>query len=64
MERSCEVVRNPHAHDHFKEHTIEITDGELYEKVESRDVLAVWASAKSPGWVNTAKKVVIRYSVG
>ena len=57
------VVRNLHAHGDFKEHTIEITDGELYEKAESGDVLTVWALAKFEGWRNTVKKVVIRYVV-
>jgi len=58
-----EVVRNLHAHGEFKEHTIEITNGELYEKAESGDVLRVWALAKYPGWKNTVKKVKIRYVV-
>jgi hypothetical protein len=63
-ERWCgEVVRNLHAHDDFKEHTIEIVDGELYEKAESGDVLTVWALARYPGWRNTVKKVTIRYVV-
>ena len=57
------VVRNLHAHGDFKEHTIEITDGELYEKAESGDVLTVWALAKFEGWRNTVKKVVIWYIV-
>ena len=58
-----EVVRNLHAHGDFKEHTIEITAGELYEKAEGGDVLTVWALAKFPGWKNTVKKVKIRYVV-
>ena len=58
-----EVVRNLHAHDGFKEHTVEILDGELYEKVKSGDVLTVWALARGPGWMNTVKKVTIRYVV-
>ena len=57
------VVRNLHAHNGFKEHTIDISDSGLYEKAESGDVLTVWALAKSPGWVNTVKKVTIRYFV-
>ena len=56
-----EVVRNLHAHGDFKEHTIEILDGELYEKAESGDVLTVWALAKFSGWKNTVKKVKVRY---
>ena len=58
-----EVVRNLHAHDEFKEHTVEIKDGELYEKAKSGDVLTVWALAKHSGWKNTVKKVTIRYVV-
>ena len=58
-----EVTRNLHAHGDFKEHVIEIKDGELYEKAESGDVLTVWARAQFPGWVNTVKKVKIRYVV-
>jgi len=58
-----EVVRNLHAHGDFKEHTIQISDGELYEKAKSGDVLTVWALAKSAGWENTVKKVKIRYIV-
>ena len=58
-----EVVRNLHAHGDFKEHTIEILDGKLYEKAESGDVLTVWALAKFSGWKNTVKKVKIRYVV-
>jgi len=58
-----EVVRNLHAHGDFKEHTIELSDGELYEKAESGDVLTVWALAKFSGWKNTVKKVKIRYVV-
>ena len=58
-----EVVKNLHAHGDFKEHTIKMSDAELYEKAESGDVLTVWAHAGSPGWVNTVKKVVIRYAV-
>ena len=57
------VVRNLHAHSDFKEHTIEIPNGELYEKAESGDVLTVWALAKFPSWVNTVKKVTIRWVV-
>ena len=64
-ERWCGfVVRNLHAHSDFKEHVIEITDGKLYEKARSGDVLTVWAWAKFPGWKNTVKKVTIRYVVG
>ena len=58
-----EVVRNLHAHSDFKEHTIKISDGELYEKAKSGDVLTVWASARFAGWKNTVKKVKIRYVV-
>ena len=58
-----EVVKNLHAHGDFKEHTIEIQDGELYERAKSGDVLTVWAVAKSQGWKNTVKKVTIRYVV-
>ena len=58
-----EVVRNLHAHGDFKRHTIEITDGELYEKAKSGDVLTVWALARFPGWKNTVKEVKIRYVV-
>jgi len=58
-----EVVRNLHAHGNFKEHTVEISDGELYEKAKSGDVLTVWALAKFSGWKNTVKKVKIRYEV-
>ena len=58
------VVRNLHAHSDFKEHTIEITDGKLYEKAKSGDVLTVWALARFSGWKNTVKKVTIRYVVG
>jgi len=58
-----EVVRNLHAHGEFKEHTVEITSEELYEKAESGDVLTVWALARFPGWKNTIKKVKIRYTV-
>ena len=57
------VVRNLHAHHSFKEHTIEISDVELYEKARSGDVLTVWASAKFSGWTNIVKKVSIRYVV-
>lgn len=53
------MVRNLHAHGDFKEHTIKILDGVLYEKVKSGDVLTVWALAKFAGWKNTAKKVKI-----
>lgn len=60
---SCEVVRNLHAHGSFKEHTVEIWDEELYERANSGDVLTVWALARYPGWVNTVKKVEIRYTV-
>jgi hypothetical protein len=48
-ERWCGEVRNPHAHDEFKDHTIEVLDGELYEAVKSGDVLAVRAPARYPG---------------
>lgn len=58
-----EVVRNLHAHSDFKRHTIEIMDGELYEKAKSGDVLTVWALARFPGWRNTVEKVKIRYIV-
>jgi len=57
------VVRNLLAHHGFKEHTIEISDKELYEKAESGDVLTVWALAKFPGSTNMVKKVAIRYVV-
>ena len=61
-EKWCgEVVRNLHAHDEFKEHTVEITDGELYKKAKSGDVLTVWALARHSGWRNRVKKVTIRY---
>ena len=56
-----EVVRNLHAHSDFKEHIIEISDGGLYEKAESGDVLTVWALARFPGSTNMVKKVMIRY---
>jgi len=56
-------VRNLHAHREFKEHTIEILDRKLYETAESGDVLTVWALAKFPSWVNTVKRVTIRYVV-
>ena len=63
-ERWCgEVVRNLHAHNDFKEHTVEIVDGELYEKAKNGDVLTVWALARYPGWRNMVKKVTIRYVV-
>ena len=58
-----EVVRNLHAHSDFKEHTIQMTDGELYEKAESGDVFTVWALAGYPGWVNTVKKITIQLPV-
>ena len=58
-----EVVRNIRAHGEFEQHTIEITDGELYEKAESGDVLTVWALARFPGWENTVWRVTIRYVV-
>ena len=58
-----EVVKNLHAHDEFKEHTVEIKDGELYEKAKSGDVLTVWALARYAGWKNTVKKITIRYVV-
>ena len=57
------VVRNLHAHGDFKEHTIMISDGKLYEKARGGDVLTVWAVAKFSGWRNTVKKVTIRYVV-
>ena len=57
------VVRNLHAHSDFKEHTIEISDRELYEKAESGDVLTIWAHARFQGWKNTVKKATIRYVV-
>ncbi|KAF9643599.1 kinase-like protein [Thelephora ganbajun] len=59
-----EVVRNLHAHGEFKEHTIKISDGKLYEKAESGDVLTIWAHTQSSGWRNTVRKVRIRYVVG
>ena len=63
-EKWCgEVVRNLHAHGDFKEHTVEITDGELYEKAKSGDILTVWALAKYSGWKNTVKEATIRYVV-
>lgn len=55
-----EVVRNLHAHDEFKEHTVEVMDKTLYEKAESGDALTVWAHADFPGWENTVAKVTIR----
>jgi len=58
------VVRNLLAHHTFKEHTIEISDRELYEKAEGGDVLTVWALAKFSGSTNMVKKVTIRYVVG
>ena len=58
-----EVVRNLHAHNDFKEHTVEILDGKLYEKAEGGDVLTVWALANFSGLTNTVKKVTIRYVV-
>ena len=57
------VVTNIHADSDFKEHSIEIYDGELYEKAQSGDVLTVWALAKFSGWTNTVKKATIRYVV-
>lgn len=54
------VVRNLHAHDNFKEHTIEMSDVELYDKAESGDVFTVWARARFPGWTNMVKEVTIR----
>lgn len=63
-EKWCgEVVRNLHAHEDFKEHTVEMVDEELYEKAKSGDVLTVWALARYPGWKNTVKKATIRYVV-
>ena len=63
-EKWCgEVVRNLHAHGDFKEHTVEITNGELYENAKSGDVLTVWALARYSGWKNTVKEVTIRYVV-
>ena len=56
------MIRNLHAHDDFKEHTVEVADGKLYEKVKSGDVL-VWALARHPGWENTVKNVTMRYVV-
>ena len=58
-----EVVKNLHAHDDFKDHTIEISDEGLYEKAEGGDVLTVWAHARYSGWKNTVKKAKIRYVV-
>ena len=58
-----EVVRNLHAHDDFKKHTVEIKDEELYKKAEGGDVLTVWAHAQYQNWTNTVKKVKIRYVV-
>ena len=55
-----EVVRNHRAHSKLKEHIIEISDKELYEKAESGDVLTVWAHARLSGWKNTVKKATIR----
>ena len=63
-EKWCgEVVRNLHAHDDFKEHTVEIVDEGLYEKAKSGDVLTVWALARYAAWKNTVKKVMIQYVV-
>jgi len=56
-----EVVRNLLAHHDFKEHTIEISDGGLYDNAESGDVLTVWAHAKFSGSTNRVRKVRIRY---
>ena len=65
QERWCGVVvRNLLAHHSYKEHTIEISDKELYKKAESGDVLTVWALAKFSGSANMVKKVTIRYFVG
>ena len=58
------VVKNLLAHHSFKEHTIEMSDGELYEKAKSGDVLTVWALAKFSGSTNMVKKVTLRYVVG
>lgn len=58
-----EVVRNIHAHDNFKEHTIEMSNTELYEKAKGGDVLTVWALAKFQGSVNMVKEVTIQYFV-
>jgi hypothetical protein len=57
------VVKNLHAHDEFKQHVIEISDRELYEKAKSGDVLTVWAHARFQGWRNTVKKATIRYVI-
>jgi len=54
-------VRNLHAHDESEEHTVEISDGELYERAKSGDVLTVWVFARYQDWKNTVKKVTIRY---
>ena len=63
-ERWCgEVVRNLHAHHEFREHTVEIMEGELYEKAKGGDVLTVWALARYSGWGNRVKKIRIRYVV-
>ena len=37
-----------------------ISDSELCEKAESGDVLTVWVSSRSTGWVITVKKVRIQ----
>ena len=58
-----EVVRNLHAYDGFKEHTVEISDRDLYEKAKSGDVLTVWALSWGSGWRNRVKKVTTRYVV-
>ena len=57
------VAKNLHAHNCFREHTIERADRVLYERARSGDVLTVWACAKFPGWENTVKKVTMRYVV-
>jgi len=58
------VVKNLLAHHSFKEHAIEILDGELYEKARSGDVLTVWVHAKGSGSTNIVKKVTIQCVVG
>ena len=58
-----EVVTNLHAHENFREHTVEISDKGLYAKAESGDVLTIWACAVHSGWVNTVKEAIIYCAV-
>jgi hypothetical protein len=53
--------RNIHTHSNSKEHLIEISDGELYEKAKSGNVPTVrLILARFPGWKNTVK---LRYDM-